>query len=61
MRINSYINIVNSKMKSPCEIAVWFILPQIRAGLARELVRQGLSQKETAEKLKLTPAAVLSI
>lgn len=34
------------------------ILPQIRAELARELVRQGLSQKETTEKLKLTPAAV---
>jgi len=37
---------------------MWYVLPQIRAELARELVKKGLSQKEVAEKLGLTPAAV---
>jgi len=45
-------------MKLPCEIALWYTLPQIRADLARELVKQGLSQKEVAEKLGITPSAV---
>lgn len=45
-------------MKLPCEHAVWYDLPQIRADLAKELVKQGMSQKEAAEKLSITPSAV---
>ena len=45
-------------MKLPCEKAIWYVLPQIRADLARELVKGGLSQKEAAERLGVTPAAV---
>lgn len=45
-------------MKLPCENAVWYLLPRIRADLARELVKQGMSQIEAADKLGITPAAV---
>jgi predicted transcriptional regulator len=45
-------------MKLPCEEALWYVLPQIRADLARELVKNGSSQKEVAELLGLTPSAV---
>jgi|WetSurMetagenome_2_1015567.scaffolds.fasta_scaffold1100895_2 uncharacterized protein len=45
-------------MKLPCEQALWYVLPQIRADIARELVKGGMSQKEAAEKLGITPAAV---
>ncbi|MFH1788804.1 MAG: helix-turn-helix domain-containing protein [Candidatus Altiarchaeota archaeon] len=45
-------------MKLPCEKALWTVLPQIRSDLAQELLKQGLSQKEVAEKLGLTPSAV---
>lgn len=45
-------------MKSPCEHAIWYILPQIRADLAKELVKKNMRQKEIAEKLSITPSAV---
>jgi hypothetical protein len=45
-------------MKLPCEEALWYVLPQIRADLARELIKNDLSQKEVAELLGLTPSAV---
>lgn len=45
-------------MKLPCETALWYILPQIRADLAIELVKHDLNQKDAAEKLGLTPSAV---
>jgi uncharacterized protein len=45
-------------MKLPCEEALWYILPQIRADLARELTKNGSSQKEVARLLGLTPSAV---
>ncbi|MFH1125859.1 MAG: helix-turn-helix domain-containing protein [Candidatus Altiarchaeota archaeon] len=45
-------------MKLPCEHALWYTLPHIRAEIAKELLRQGLSQKEIAEKLGITPAAI---
>jgi predicted transcriptional regulator len=45
-------------MKFPCEIIVWKVLPAIRAQLAMELAKQGLSQKEIAKKLDITEAAV---
>ena len=42
----------------PQEIEVWYVLPTIRKELSEELVKQGLSQKEIALKLRLTEAAV---
>ncbi len=42
----------------PCEKAVWYYLPQIRADMAIELVKSGLSQSQTAKKLGVTPAAI---
>jgi len=45
-------------MKSPCEIIVWDVLPGIRAALAEELVKDGISQKEISKILGITPAAV---
>ena len=42
----------------PCEKAVWYHLPQIRADLAIELVKTGMTQSEAAKKLGVTPAAV---
>ena len=45
-------------MKSPCEEIVWDVLPAIRAAIAEELVRKGLSQKEVSKLLGITPPAV---
>jgi hypothetical protein len=45
-------------MKLPCEQSIWYILPRIRADIARELVKEKMSQRDIAEKLGLTPAAV---
>lgn len=45
-------------MKLPCEEALWYILPQIRSDLSRELIKGGLSQKEVAELMGITPSAV---
>jgi predicted transcriptional regulator len=45
-------------VKLPCEQALWYILPQIRADIARELISRGMSQKEAAQRLGITPSAV---
>jgi uncharacterized protein len=45
-------------VKLPCEDAIWYVLPQIRADLAKELVKGGISQKEAAERLGITASAV---
>ncbi|MCW3132915.1 MAG: helix-turn-helix domain-containing protein [Methanophagales archaeon] len=45
-------------MKTPCEVIVWDVLPGIRAALAEELVKNGISQKEASKMLGITPAAV---
>lgn len=42
----------------PCEKAVWYYLPQIRADLAIELVKTGMTQSQAAKKIGVTPAAV---
>ncbi len=43
----------------PCEYVIWNGLPLIRKELAESLITNyGLSQKEAAEKLGITPAAV---
>lgn len=45
-------------MKFPCEIIVWDVLPCIRAALAEEMVKKGLSQSEISKTLGITQAAV---
>ena len=45
-------------MKPPCELIVWYVIPTIRAELAKELIKLGLSQKEVSERLGITQSAV---
>ncbi|MDD5502247.1 MAG: helix-turn-helix domain-containing protein [Candidatus Thermoplasmatota archaeon] len=45
-------------MKMPCELIVWYVLPSIRRDLATKLKKKGMAQKDIAEKLGITPAAV---
>lgn len=45
-------------VKTPCEVVVWEILPAIRAGLAAELVKAGVSQQEVAHLFGMAPSAV---
>jgi predicted transcriptional regulator len=37
---------------------MWYVLPKIRAELARLLVKRGLNQNEAAERLGITASAV---
>ena len=46
------------QMKSPCEEIVWDVLPSIRAAIAEELIKRGISQKEVSRMLGITPPAV---
>lgn len=45
-------------MRSPCEEIVWEVLPGIRATIAQELVKRGVSQREVSRLMDVTPAAV---
>jgi predicted transcriptional regulator len=45
-------------MKNPCQQIVWDVLPAIRAALAADLVRNGVSQQEVARILEIAPSAV---
>lgn len=46
-------------IRTPCEYLMWNGLPVIRKELAASMINSfGLTQKETAEKLGITPAAV---
>ncbi len=45
-------------MKPPCELIVWYVIPTIRAELAKEMIKLGLSQKQVSEKLGITQSAV---
>lgn len=46
-------------MKIPCEIVVWYMLPTIRKGVAKELVEvHGLTQSKVARLFGVTDAAV---
>ena len=42
----------------PQEIEVWYIIPALRRELAKSMVDLGLNQKQIAEKMGLTEAAV---
>ena len=45
--------------RTTCEYMMWNGLPVIRKEIAESMIKDfGLSQKETAEKLGLTPAAI---
>ena len=47
------------KIKTPCEIIVWNIVPVIKKEFAKKLVSDyGLTQRETAKKLNTTEAAI---
>ncbi len=45
-------------MEAPCQKIVWDVLPAIRAAIAVELVRRGLSQTRAAKMLEIAPSAV---
>ena len=45
-------------LEQPQEIEVWYVLPAIRRRLVTELKLLGLNQKEIANKMSITPAAV---
>lgn len=45
-------------MKFPCEIIVWEVLPSIRAAIAEELIKRGLSQREVSKIFGITQAAI---
>jgi uncharacterized protein len=45
--------------RTPCEYMLWNGIPTIRKELAEMLIKHyGLSQRQTAEKLGITPSAV---
>ncbi|OPY38460.1 MAG: hypothetical protein A4E35_00883 [Methanoregula sp. PtaU1.Bin051] len=45
-------------MEAPCQKIVWDVLPAIRAVIAVELVRRGVSQTRAAKMLEIAPSAV---
>ena len=45
-------------MESPCQRIVWDVLPAIRAAIAVELVKCGVSRVEAARMLEIAPSAV---
>lgn len=42
----------------PQEIEVWYVLPALRCQMAKAFLEQGLTQKQTAQTLGITEAAV---
>ncbi|MEN4007426.1 MAG: transcriptional regulator [Methanobacteriaceae archaeon] len=46
------------RTRPPCEIVVWYVIPGIRAELAKELLRLGMKQKQISELLDITQPAV---
>lgn len=44
--------------RCPCEIVIWYVLPKLRAEIARKLVSFGLSQQQAADELGITQVAV---
>ena len=48
----------NKAPKQPCEVAIWHIVPCIRACLSRELVDMDLTQQDVGKLLGISQAAV---
>ncbi|MFQ5647863.1 MAG: transcriptional regulator [Candidatus Aenigmatarchaeota archaeon] len=46
------------KPSSPQEIESWYIIPAIRREFVKQMVKRGLNQKQAADRLGLTDAAV---
>lgn len=47
------------RRKTPCEVALWYVIPAIRKELAKRMVNEcRLTQKEAARVLGLTEAAI---
>ncbi|MBS3765461.1 transcriptional regulator [Candidatus Bipolaricaulota bacterium] len=44
--------------KQPCEVAIWHVVPCIRACLSRELVEKDLTQQKVGDLLGISQAAV---
>lgn len=42
----------------PQELEIWYLIPAIRKSLAKDLIKEGLSQREAAKKLGVTEAAI---
>ena len=47
-----------SKMKPPCEMVVWYVIPAIRSELAKQLLALGMKQKDISELMDITQPAV---
>ncbi len=45
-------------MQAPCQKIVWDVLPAIRAAIAVELVKCGVSQVDASKMLEIAPSAV---
>jgi predicted transcriptional regulator len=45
-------------MNLPQEIEVWYIIPAIRRELAKAMLKKGLKQKDVADRLGVTDAAI---
>jgi predicted transcriptional regulator len=57
--ISTNIELYPSMKRTPCEYILWNGLPVIRKEIAESMITDfGLNQKEAAEKLGMTPAAV---
>jgi predicted transcriptional regulator len=53
------LDISYTMQRTPCEFMLWNGIPAIRKELAETLIKQfGLSQREAAQKLGLTPSAI---
>jgi uncharacterized protein len=51
-------DIMKKHAQMACEVVVWYVLPVLRCEIAKELVKQGRSQREVARILGVTDAAV---
>ena len=49
---------IGIKMRPPCEVVVKKYLPRLRRLIAQEMIKNGLTQEQVAEKIGLTQAAV---
>jgi predicted transcriptional regulator len=57
--INAVKALNGHKMKTPCELVVWYVLPMIRRGLADELIdHHHLSQADVARLYGVTDSAI---